>query len=149
MRNKCFLFSLLLGAWAFFGCQTKAANMTDNKKGGKSASSVCADNCEAKNTASEITCKLTTPELRKRKETVIATLKKEILERKELPNGYAYKFAGNDQTLDMLAEFIKTERECCDFFMFNLSISGDKKEAWLQLTGAEKAKDFILSELAL
>lgn len=119
--------------------------MTDHEM----ASAVCSDSCEAENTASEITCRLTTPELRKRKETVIAEIRKQILERKELPNGYAFKFPGNDQTLDKLTEFIKTERECCDFFTFNLSISGDKKEAWLQLTGAAKAKESIISELEL
>lgn len=110
---------------------------------------VCTDSCKEENTTAEVTCKLTTPELRKRKETVIASLKQGILERKELPNGFAFKFSGNDQTIDKLTEFIKTERECCDFFTFNLAISGDKKEAWLQLTGAGKAKDFILSELEL
>jgi hypothetical protein len=47
------------------------------------------------------------------------------------------------------SEFIKTERECCDFFTFNLSISGDKSETWLELTGAEGAKDFISTELGL
>jgi hypothetical protein len=51
--------------------------------------------------------------------------------------------------LDELTEFIKTERECCDFFVFNLSISGDKSEAWLELTGEEGAKNFIESELGL
>ncbi len=36
--------------------------------------------------------------------------------------------------VDELTEFIKTERECCDFFTFNLAISGDKREVWLELT---------------
>lgn len=51
--------------------------------------------------------------------------------------------------LDELIEFIKTERECCDFFTFNLSITGDKSEAWLELTGVEGAKDFVTTELGL
>ena len=54
-----------------------------------------------------LSCKLTSPELRKRKETVIASLKKQVLERKELPNGYAYKFTDTDAVLDELTEFIK------------------------------------------
>lgn len=44
-------------------------------------------------------------------------------------------------------EFIKTERECCDFFIFGLSVSGDKIQIWLELTGAAGAKDFITAEL--
>ncbi|HEY0652630.1 MAG TPA: hypothetical protein VGD65_05855 [Chryseosolibacter sp.] len=50
---------------------------------------------------------------------MIGKLKTFIIERNELVGGYAYKFEGNDQKLDMLNEFIKTERMCCDFFHFN------------------------------
>ena len=111
--------------------------------------SVCIDDCESKNKKVVMTCKLTTPELRKRKETVIASLKKQILQKKELKNGFAYKFTGTDKMVDELAEFVKTERACCDFFVFNLSISGDKGEAWLEITGAKGAKEFIKTELAM
>jgi len=83
----------------------------------------------AKNKKVELTCKLSSPELRKRKETVIKSLKSQVLEKNELINGYAYKFPAKDEIVDELAEFIKAERTCCDFFIFNLSISGDKSEA--------------------
>jgi len=96
-----------------------------------------------------ITCKLTTPELRQRKATVLASLKQQVLEKQELDNGYAYRFSGSDKLLDELTEFIKTERECCDFFIFGLSVSGDKSEAWLELTGPAGTKDFISTELGL
>ncbi|SFF54338.1 hypothetical protein SAMN04488541_105227 [Thermoflexibacter ruber] len=94
-----------------------------------------------------MSCKLTTPELQKRKETVIASLKSKMTEKKELQVGFAFKFSGTDDILDELIEFIKTERECCDFFTFGLSVSGDKSEAWLELTGADGAKEFITTEL--
>lgn len=87
--------------------------------------------------------------MQERKLTVLASLKKQIIERKELPNGYAFRFDGSDNVLDELTEFIKTERECCSFFTFNLSVSGDKSELWLELTGVEGAKDFITQELEL
>src|SRR5206468_1473563 len=98
---------------------------------------------------SGFTCKLTTPEFRKRKSIVIASLKKQIREKKELKNGFAYKFSGSDIMVDELTTFIKTERTCCDFFIFNLSINGDKSEAWLEITGPKGAKDFIKTELGL
>ena len=69
--------------------------------------------------------------------------------KEELKDGYAFKFSGTDKMIDELTEFIKTERECCDFFTFNLSISGDKSEAWLELTGASGAKDFISTDLGM
>ncbi len=72
-----------------------------------------------------------------------------MLEKKELKNGYSYKFPGSDKILDKLTEFIKTERECCDFFIFNLSISGDKREARLKITGKPGVKEFIKTELEM
>jgi len=111
----------------------------------------CADDCCKKTAAVKkiaLTCKLTTPELRERKNTVIASLKKQVQQKKELANGYAYKFSGEDATVDELASFIKTERLCCDFFTFNISVKGDKS-AWLQITGPKGSKEFIQTELAL
>jgi len=102
-----------------------------------------------KSDTSEFSCKLTTKELQERKATVIGSLRKQVLETKELSNGYAFKFTGSDKVLDELIEFVKTERQCCDFFTFTLSFSGDGSEAWLELTGPEGTKDFISTELGL
>ncbi|HWW42229.1 hypothetical protein [Pedobacter sp.] len=96
----------------------------------------------------EFTCKLTSAEMRKRIETVVASLKKQVIEKKELQNGYAYKFKGNNKVVDELTEFIKTERVCCDFFDFSLSVNGDTSFAWLSITGPEGVKKFISSELS-
>ena len=104
---------------------------------------------EAKNNNGELTCKLTMPELKQRKETVIKSLKSQILMKKELKNGYSYKFGGTDKMIDELAEFVKTERMCCSFFTFNLSFCGDKSEAILEITGPKGAKEFIKTELEL
>lgn len=128
------------------GCYNNERNkMTDTNK----TEPGCKDNCKAKSSSGELSCKLTTPELRERKETVLASLKVQMIEKKELKDGYAFKFSGSDKMLDELTEFIKTERECCDFFTFGLSVSGDKSEAWLELRGAEGSKDFISTELGL
>jgi len=113
------------------------------------AASGCTDKCRAKNNTTELSCKLSSPEMLQRKETVLASLKNQIIERKELKDGYAFKFKGTDAVLDELTEFIKTERTCCDFFIFNLSVSGDKSEIWLEITGVDGAKDFITDELGL
>ena len=115
----------------------------------KLTDSVCSDNCCAKTATGELSCKLTTEELRSRKETVLASLKSQVKEKQELVNGFAFRFDGSNEILDELNEFIKTERECCDFFTFGLSVCGDKSEAWLNLTGPEGAKEFIQSELGL
>jgi hypothetical protein len=98
---------------------------------------------------SDLSCKLTTPELQKRKATVLADLQKHVLEKKELENGYAFKFSGSDATVDALVEFAKSERACCDFFDFNLALNGDTSAVWFTITGPKGAKEFIKTEMEL
>ncbi len=99
------------------------------------------------NEQAKLTCKLTTPELQQRKNTVIAELKSQVLEKIETDLGFKYKFEGSDKMLDQLNSFIKTERLCCEFFVFNLTASSDTKFAWLELSGPEGTKDFIKHEI--
>jgi len=109
------------------------------------AGSVCTEGCSSQSLA----CKLTSPELQQRKATVIASLQRLVMERQELENGFTYRFAGTDAVVDELASFIKTERLCCDFFDFSLTVKGDASAAWLTITGPQGAKEFITAELVL
>jgi hypothetical protein len=70
----------------------------------------------------------------------------QVVERKELPNGFSYTFKGTDSLIDELV-FFKTERQCCDFFDFDLSIKGDGSAACLTITGQQGVKNFITAEL--
>ncbi len=92
-----------------------------------------------------VSCRLTSPELRKRKEEVVAVLKAKVLQKQELPDGYKYKFEATDDMLDQLIQFIKSERLCCNFFYFNLAVSD--KIVWVSITGPDGTKNFIESEL--
>ena len=94
-------------------------------------------------------CKLTSPEFSQRKATVIADLKSMMIKKKELKDGYAYKFSGSDDVVAKLNEFIKTESECCDFFKFKLTISNNKSQAWLHITGEKGVKEFIETEMEM
>ncbi|MFZ6009086.1 MAG: hypothetical protein ACOYXT_01965 [Bacteroidota bacterium] len=95
----------------------------------------------------KLSCKLTTPELQERKRTVIADLKKLVFGKVETETGFKYKFDGSDKVLDLLNNFIKTERLCCDFFVFTLTASSDANSTWLELSGPEGTKDFIKQEI--
>lgn len=149
MRNRSIKVKALTLLFTMFAiCDCSQSQSTKNKKN-KQQKPFCSDNCTAKNESTGMSCKLTTPELNKWKETVIASLKQQIIEKKELKNGFAYKFLGTDKVLDELTEFVKIEREFCNFFTFGISISGDKSEEWLELAGAEGVKEFIISELEL
>jgi hypothetical protein len=138
-------FIILAGmVMSFTGCSSSSDYASaDNKTTSPS------DRVMARNNSTKLVCKLTTTEMQNRRATVLASLKKQTLERKELPNGYAYRFNGSDTMFDQLTEFIKTERACCDFFTFNLSVAGDKNEIWMQITGPQKAKEFIQTEMEL
>ena len=94
-------------------------------------------------------CKLTSKELQERKQTVLADLKKKVLSKKELEDGFQYSFTGTDEMLDQLALFIKTERQCCDFFDYQILVNGDGAQIELKITGPSGAKDFIKDELGL
>lgn len=95
------------------------------------------------------TCKLTTPELQEHKATVLASLKKKMREKKELKNGFAYKFDNTKMILDELTSFVSDEKECCDFLSFKIFQSTDKKATWLEISGPEGVKDFITAELEI
>lgn len=92
-------------------------------------------------------CKLSSRELRHRKATVIAGLKGLVLEKYETSGGFKYGFDSSDQTFGLLCEFIRTERLCCDFFTFSLTISDRESPVWLELSGPEGTKEFIGHEI--
>jgi hypothetical protein len=107
------------------------------------------DKLNVVNTEKEIACKLTTPELEARKAGAVAELKKKILETVETEHGYAFRFAGSDETLGQLMVFIQAERQCCSFFTFKLGIQDPESPIWLEISGASGAKEFVKDELKL
>lgn len=133
------------------GCEMKQAKENGEKPQKKETAEACTDNCCNRDSAEDvvIACKLTSPELQKRKATVLASLRKQVLTKKKLADGYAFTFAGTDQMLDELTEFIKTERACCGFFTFDLSVVGNQSGIVLKITGPKGAKEFIVTELEL
>ena len=92
-----------------------------------------------------LTCKLTSPELQRRRATVIAALKKLVVKKEGLAEGLKFTFPGGDGVLDQLMDFIKSERLCCDFFLFRLSIINE--DAVLEITGPRGTKEFLEHEV--
>ena len=95
----------------------------------------------------DVACKLTTPELQERKRTVIAELKQLLMEKKETDNGIRYKFDSSDKMLDLISSFIKTERMCCDFFDFTVTVEAETGFMWLELSGPKGTKEFVNEEI--
>lgn len=61
----------------------------------------------------------------------------------ELPDGYAYRFAGADSPLESLLEFIAAERRCCPFLTFELAFEPHGGPLWLRMRGSPRVKAFI------
>ena len=94
-----------------------------------------------------IACKLTTLEFRERKATAISELKTFVVTRTELETGYCLEFEVTDEILDKINAFLKTERICCDFLTFELTVHANK--ALLNITGPEGTKAFLRHEVGL
>ena len=95
-----------------------------------------------------ISCRLSSEETQKRKKNVLEVIKSKVREKKELKDGFSFRFDNSDQTISMLTDFIKSERQCCDFFNFTMVVKNDGS-LWFDLTGPTVAKEMIVSELGL
>ena len=132
----------LVMAFLLFSCKQKQQNDATTL-------SQSFEKLNVADTEKEIACKLTSPELQARKAGAVAELRKKILETVETQNGYAFRFAGSDETLGQLMVFVQSERQCCNFFTFKLGIQDIESPIWLEISGTADAKSFIKNELEL
>lgn len=134
-------------------CLNCNAQTTDSVKPGcnpVSCSKSCSSHTDSVSSTTDkpLVCKLTSIELQERKATIIAELKSKHLEKIEFTNGFSFKFEATDEMLDLLTDFVKSERQCCDFFNFAIRLENDNV-VWLDITGPEGAKEFIQNELGM
>ncbi len=64
---------------------------------------------------------------------------------KELPDGYAFKFAAEE--FESIIQYINIERLCCAFFSFDLKIAPNHGSLWLHIYGNQQIKAFLRTEL--
>jgi hypothetical protein len=94
-----------------------------------------------------ITCGLTSAELRKREETLLATFKSAVIETEELPDGYAFRVPGDGEWIAVITEMIVAERECCPFLTFELVAQPGMGSLTVRVTGPAGRKDFLKTVL--
>jgi hypothetical protein len=66
----------------------------------------------------------------------------------ELEDGYTFILDGKDHLLADLSIWIPLEKKCCPFIKFTIRIYHDEY-VYLDLTGPEEIKQFLLHELEL
>src|SRR5687768_1792446 len=90
-----------------------------------------------------IACLLSEREAAIRGEELAGGLFAAVDEVVELPDGYAYRFAGADSPLESLLEFIAAERRCCPFLSFEIAFEPHGGPLWLRMRGSPRVKAFI------
>jgi hypothetical protein len=105
-----------------------------SKKAAKSVESPFACNLKAINS-----------EERKRYERLSLMLFEGVTEKRELPDGYAFRLAAA-VSMANAAEWADLESKCCPFFDFQLVKEREQGPLWLRLTGRPGVKEFIREE---
>jgi hypothetical protein len=96
-----------------------------------------------------IVCTLSDSELATRREVNSDILVEKYQEVRELADGYALRFAGNDVSAQDLLGFIERERACCPFFIFELHFEPSEGGVWLCLRGPDGVKDLLREMIQL
>ncbi len=96
--------------------------------------------------SSFLVCKLSGPELQKRKAALQLEIFSNVKKYLELENGYAFYFDDREGFLEKLLDYMLAERKCCPFFEFDLTIKPDNEGIELSLTGPDGVKD-LMNEL--
>jgi hypothetical protein len=87
------------------------------------------------------------PEQRRRHHALLDELRGTAEEVRELPDGWAARFAPEPATLLALAEFVTLERLCCPVFTLTIEAERERGPLWLRITGREGVKPFARAEL--
>ena len=95
-----------------------------------------------------IACTLSDRDQARRQGEIADTLFSGRQEVRELPDGYALRFPGDDAWATRLLAFITAERACCPFFRFELVFEQRQGPLWLHLRGPAGTKEFVATLLA-
>jgi hypothetical protein len=102
---------------------------------------------ELRENNSPIACALTDAQLVRRKEQVAGDIWSGATHKTELQDGYEFAFPGTDEWVDRLLQFVKAERQCCRFFLFELIFAPNTGPITLRLSGPDGTKQFMESML--
>jgi hypothetical protein len=96
-----------------------------------------------------IACSLTPDALRVRREGLLADLLRRAEERQLTDDGMRLRFAANGQTLAAIATAVDSERLCCRFLRFGITVEPDGGPMLLELTRPPGTREFLAALLDL
>ena len=93
--------------------------------------------------SSPIVCSLTNAELCQREAELLTRFKAAVIETEELQDGYAFHLPGYGKWIELVAELIVAERECCPFLTFEVAALPNMGPVIVRMTGPAGAKEFV------
>ena len=88
-------------------------------------------------------CTLTADQLTARRSDLLPGLMSRVVERREIASGFGYRFEASGDTLNSIVRVIDAERQCCQFFRFQLIIEPAEGPIWLEITGPDGTQEFL------
>jgi hypothetical protein len=90
-----------------------------------------------------IACNLSEREMAARGDALARELFLAVEAVEELPDGYAYRFPGDEKWTARVLDFVAAERRCCPFFTFEVVFTPHDGPLWLRLRGSAAIKAFV------
>jgi hypothetical protein len=142
LRRKLLGNKSRLTGWLLIAISTTELTLMSNEAEGQKV---------AEKAAHGLTCNLDgiPAQERARYTELFETLCHAIRDKRELPDGYALLLDPAQFSMDQALEWTKLERECCPFLETQVRWDMENGPVWLDLTGPEGVKDFILDEFKL
>ncbi len=133
---------LLLAAWrtacATGSCPVCCCMATNSDDAVPPAGDACGPNC-----------RLPAAEQALRRTLFETNIRPRIEEIRELESGYALRFAADDDLILDLANWVKAERNCCDFLEYAIRVTPREGPLWLEVSGDTQGKRFISGSLGI
>lgn len=85
---------------------------------------------------------------RPRYNDLLHKLRTSVHDRRELPDGYSFRLGEQSISLTEVAEWIRMERQCCPFLVFQIDVPAGNAEVQLTLRGPSGTKAILASEFA-
>ncbi len=90
-----------------------------------------------------IACTLTSAEIEARRATLLPGLLTQAVEQIPLSDGFRWRFVASGALLAAVAETINTERQCCRFLRFVVTVEPNGGALWLDITGTQGTVAFL------
>lgn len=95
-------------------------------------------------TSLPVACSLMDAELQERRRNVLQKVRSAVSEVEETENGFIYRFPSDRAWVKELANLVELEHQCCPFLKFSVTVEPGDGAFWLEMSGPEGTKEFLV-----